>query len=50
VAEDIGITPESAGLSAIARGFALLHGEADHEKIRLETPMYDALYSWCQSH
>jgi hypothetical protein len=37
------------GLNAIARGFALLHGEADHEKIRLETPMYDALYAWCQS-
>jgi hypothetical protein len=50
VAEDIGITPQSAGLSAIARGFALLHGEADHEKIRLETPMYDALYAWCRSH
>jgi len=26
----------------------LLHGEADHEKIRLESPMYDALYTWCQ--
>jgi hypothetical protein len=50
VAEDIGITPQSAGLSAIARGFALLHREADHEKIRLETPMYDALYAWCRSH
>jgi hypothetical protein len=49
VAEDIGITPQSAGLSAIARGFALVHGEADHEKIRLESPMYDALYAWCQS-
>ena len=49
VSEDVDITPESAGLSAIARGFALLHGEADHEKIRLETPMYDALYTWCQS-
>jgi hypothetical protein len=49
VAEDINITPQSAGLNAIARGFALLHGEADHEKIRLETPMYDALYGWCQS-
>jgi hypothetical protein len=48
VAEDISITPESAGLSAIARGFALLHGEADHEKIRLESPMYDALYTLCQ--
>jgi hypothetical protein len=49
VAADIRITPESAGLQAIARGFALLHGEADHEKIRLESPMYDALYAWCQS-
>jgi len=49
VAEDVGITPQSAGLSAIARGFGLMHGEADHEKIRLETPMYDALYAWCQS-
>jgi hypothetical protein len=49
VSEDIDITPQSAGLSAIARGFALLHGEADHEKIRLESPMYDALYAWCQS-
>jgi hypothetical protein len=49
VSEDIQITPQSAGLSAIARGFALVHGEADHEKIRLESPMYDALYTWCQS-
>src|SRR5438270_960540 len=49
VAGDLAITPESAGLAAIAHGFALVHGEADHEKIRLETPMYDALYAWCQS-
>ena len=49
VAEDVRITPQSAGLSAIARGFALLHGDADHDKIRLESPMYDALYAWCQS-
>jgi len=49
VAADVEITPQSAGLSAIARGFALVHGEADHDKIRLETPMYDALYAWCQS-
>ncbi len=39
---------EGPGLYAIARGFALLHGTDDHEKIRLETPMYDALYAWCQ--
>lgn len=49
VAEDMAITPQSAGLSAIARGYQLLHGEADQEKIRLESPMYDALYVWCQS-
>ena len=49
VAEDMAITPQSAGLSAIARGYQLLHGEADQAKIRLESPMYDALYAWCQS-
>ena len=48
VSEDVNITPEAAGLKAIAHGFALLHGDNDHEKIRLETPMYDALYAWCQ--
>jgi hypothetical protein len=48
ISADIAITPESAGLQAIAHGFALAHGENDHEKIRLETPMYDALYAWCQ--
>jgi hypothetical protein len=40
--------PEAAGLYAIAHGFALVHEDDDHEKIRLETPMYDALYAWCQ--
>ena len=48
VAADINVVPESAGLKAIAQGFGLAHGENDHEKIRLETPMYDALYTWCQ--
>ena len=48
VAADIGIVPEAAGLKAIAHGFAVLHGDNDHEKIRLETPMYDALFAWCQ--
>lgn len=48
VAADIGIVPEAAGLKAIAHGFALVHGDNDHEKIRLETPLYDALYAWCQ--
>lgn len=48
VAADINIVPEAAGLKAIAHGFALMYGDNDHEKIRLETPLYDALYAWCQ--
>jgi hypothetical protein len=48
VPRDVGITPQAAGLYAIAHGFALVQGEDDHAKIRLETPMYDALYAWCQ--
>ena len=48
VQEDIDSVPEGQGLSAIAHGFALLHGKEDHRKIELESPMYDALYAWCQ--
>jgi hypothetical protein len=48
VSADLDIVPEAAGLQAIARGFALVHGDSDHDKVRLETPMYDALYAWCQ--
>ncbi|HKC18076.1 MAG TPA: chromate resistance protein ChrB domain-containing protein [Candidatus Dormibacteraeota bacterium] len=48
VAADRDSCPEAAGLYAVARGFALLHGDDDHAKIRLETPMYDALYAWCR--
>lgn len=39
---------EAHGLRAIAYGFASIHGEDDQEKIRLESPMYDALYAWCR--
>src|SRR5512132_3647929 len=48
VSEDIDSSPEGRGLSAIAHGFALIHGTDDETKIALETPMYDALYAWCQ--
>jgi hypothetical protein len=48
VSEDVDSSPEGAGLSAIAHGFALLHGTNDQRKIQLESPMYDALYAWCQ--
>ena len=48
VDEDIDTSPEAPGLSAIAHGFAIVHGTDDHRKIALESPMYDALYAWCQ--
>jgi hypothetical protein len=48
VGSDIDSVPEGRGLKAIAFGFARLHGAEDHRKIELETPMYDALYAWCQ--
>ena len=49
ISADRDICPEAAGLYAIAHGFALIHADDDHQKIRLETPMYDALYAWCQN-
>jgi hypothetical protein len=49
VSADRDSSPEGRGLSAIAHGFALLYGTDDHKKVELETPMYDALYAWCQS-
>lgn len=48
VSEDRDSSPEGAGLYAIANGFALLYGTEDHRKIKLETPMYEALYEWCR--
>lgn len=48
VSDGLGVAPESAGLKAIAHGFAMIHGVDDHLKIELESPLYDALYSWCQ--
>lgn len=47
VAEDLAITPESAGLMAIADGFALLEMD-DQRQLALELPVYDALYAWAQ--
>ena len=48
ISENTGLTPESAGLKAIASGFRLLWGRDDHRKIELEFPLYDALYRWAQ--
>jgi hypothetical protein len=47
VSEDVGTTPESAGLLAIADGFALLDVD-DRRQLELELPVYDALYAWAK--
>jgi hypothetical protein len=44
------LTPESPGLEAIAEGFrrmAAAQGYDDHETIRRERTVYDALYLYC---
>jgi hypothetical protein len=45
--DDRGLTPESAGLYAIAGGFRLVYQD-DHEQLARELPVYDALYAYCQ--
>jgi hypothetical protein len=48
VAADLHTRAEGPGLKAIAHGFSLLLGHDDARKIELESPLYDALYAWCQ--
>ena len=43
-----GLEPESYGLEAIAEGFRAI-GRDDHEILRLEFPVYDALYAYCKA-
>ena len=47
VSEDLAITPESAGLLAIADGFSYLDLD-DQRQLELELPVYDALYAWAR--
>jgi hypothetical protein len=48
ISGEIDATPQSAGLLAIAEGFTSV--EADDQKLlAMESPVYDALYAWCQS-
>ena len=47
VSEDADATPQSAGLEAIADGFALLEVD-DLRQLELELPVYDALYAWAR--
>ena len=48
VRDDIDTSPYGRGLKAIAYGLAYLYGKDDHTKIALESPLYDALYAFCQ--
>jgi hypothetical protein len=41
------LTPESAGLDAIAEGFRLVYRN-DHEVLERESSVYEALYAYCQ--
>ena len=41
------LTPESAGLHAVAGGFRLIYQD-DHEQLQAEWDVYDALYAFCQ--
>ncbi len=47
VSEDADATAQSAGLQAIADGFALLEVD-DLRQLELELPVYDALYAWAR--
>ena len=48
VEADARLTPEAAGLKAIAMGFRKLYGDRDLEKLEAQMPVYDALYEWCR--
>jgi hypothetical protein len=41
------IAPEGIGLRAMAQGFAAL-GLSDHERLRRQFPLYDALYAYAK--
>ena len=42
--DEVGLTPESAGLRAISRGFPLV-AKDDHETVERASFLYDALYA-----
>ena len=45
--ENRGLTPESAGLYAVATGFQAVSRD-DFENMARQFPVYDALYAFCQ--
>ena len=48
VTGDIGMVPEGAGLWAFSEGLRLTTAD-DHRKVELASPLYDALYAYCDS-
>lgn len=48
VAEDLYGRPEALGLKAIAEGFRYLGLKDDHEVLKNEFIVYDALYAYCK--
>jgi len=48
VDHDLYDRPEAAGLKAIAEGFRHLGFANDHEILRNEAVVYDALYAYCR--
>lgn len=47
IAGEESVTPQSAGLKAIAEGFAVTARD-DFERLEKQFPLYDALYAWCR--
>ena len=47
IAGEESATPQSAGLKAIAEGFAET-GRDDFDRLEKQFPLYDALYAWCR--
>lgn len=41
------LAPQCRGLDAIAEGFRLAYSD-DHEQLKHELPVYEALYAYCQ--
>jgi hypothetical protein len=46
--DDRALTPESAGLYAVASGFRLIAAD-DHANMATQFPVYDALYAYCRA-
>jgi hypothetical protein len=46
--DQMGLSPQSAGLLAFSLGLSRLHAQDDHAMLEAAMPLYDALYAWCR--